>query len=876
MTHLPSGRALGTLAAVSLGIAALITPGAALATDPTPTPAANYTGAVTGADTSVAYTAGKAQGSNKWGLVGDVETRVNDATYNYGILVDTTNNRLWVTDSGKVLYSNFGCRLSGHSGPSCQTGTPRVFVYGQSNTTAAEATNYTGNGTFSAHGASNDGIGKTWEEPAERTVIRDGIYDTNPLKHGPRGITKSGDKIFVVDSEAAAPYVEGEQGSRITFFDTAGTKQGAVGFQGPWAHKDKPGVAFYSVSAATDIDGSILINSEVSDRLVRYGADGSLLPQEDNLKLDAPTNNGVEPLRADATRFLRNPYGVAVDPVDGRRYIALVNFGDDAANNDTYRAKPFVEVRNAQNEVIQRLGAGYAPNQDVATIFPSGRTMFGPAVALEPGAQPYRHLFAWTQSSGVYEFDAAGNYQRQWGNGTTAAANKQFDHVAKANMVAAPAGQSVGTHSKVDAAVQGAVGDVRVPGYSTPRGISFDAAGHKYVTVGEGGRGARVLILGMTPLPVSELRVERGATPGAGAGAGAGADGGAGAGADGGGAGAAPGTVKLTWEQDGSAGPSRDAVRDYVVEQSVDGGETWTVVENAPSVAKERTLTGLDPHVTYTFRVSAWNEAGNGDWLVVSLPGEPKQTPSASASASITASQSASASVSASASISASVSVSASPSQSTSTSPSASASASQSASASASSSTSASASASQSASASASASASQSASASASSSTSASASASASASVSASVSVSASPSQSTSTSPSASASASQSASVSVSASPSASVSESASTTPSVTASVEPSASATPSQSPSAAQSETPTVTPEPSLTPTASAKPSESHVAAPATPKVTQGPKPAGKLARTGADLSGTAVLALILAIGGAVLLSARSLRRSK
>ena len=46
----------------------------------------------------------------------------------------------------------------------------------------------------------------------------------------------------------------------------------------------------------------------------------------------------------------------------------------------------------------------------------------------------------------------------------------------------------------------------------------------------------------------------------------------------------------------------------------VDSGSGWAVAPHAASTGKSRTVTGLDPALTYSFRVSAWNEAGNGDW----------------------------------------------------------------------------------------------------------------------------------------------------------------------------------------------------------------------------------------------------------------------
>ncbi|MYM18618.1 hypothetical protein GSY69_01135 [Brevibacterium sp. 5221] len=63
-------------------------------------------------------------------------------------------------------------------------------------------------------------------------------------------------------------------------------------------------------------------------------------------------------------------------------------------------------------------------------------------------------------------------------------------------------------------------------------------------------------------------------------------------------------------------------IKDYVVEQHMEGdvdasgADRWTVVPKKEASTKTRwTVEGLDPAKHYDFRVSAWNEAGNGDWL---------------------------------------------------------------------------------------------------------------------------------------------------------------------------------------------------------------------------------------------------------------------
>ncbi|MGC3953880.1 MAG: fibronectin type III domain-containing protein [Propionicimonas sp.] len=129
----------------------------------------------------------------------------------------------------------------------------------------------------------------------------------------------------------------------------------------------------------------------------------------------------------------------------------------------------------------------------------------------------------------------------------------------------------------------------------TVRGIAFDARGFMYLTVSEGTANTRVQIFARTPESVTGLTgVYTDATNTA---------------------------ATLTWDAlPGGVTPDAQApLRDYVIEQSTDGGLTWSVVNTPQSTAATVTLTGLDPLLTYQFRVSAWNEAGNGDPEVTSL-----------------------------------------------------------------------------------------------------------------------------------------------------------------------------------------------------------------------------------------------------------------
>lgn len=129
------------------------------------------------------------------------------------------------------------------------------------------------------------------------------------------------------------------------------------------------------------------------------------------------------------------------------------------------------------------------------------------------------------------------------------------------------------------------------PGLTNIRGVASDSRGYLYVTVGQGGSTTRVMILGKTPDAVSSVCPLRSGDKT---------------------------SVNVSWECTGPVAEgdkySQAPVLDYVVEQREVGGTAWTVVPGPASTQKSRTITGLDPTKDYEFRVSAWNEAGNGDW----------------------------------------------------------------------------------------------------------------------------------------------------------------------------------------------------------------------------------------------------------------------
>ncbi len=482
---------------------------------------------------------GKSQGSGLWGYVGDIDTRTT-TTFTYGVAFDPTDESMVVTDSGKVVYSTFSCGLVGQASP-CQIGTPRVFDYRLNAPTAGTGegafTSYTVDGVFTGTATpsasttgdgTNAGLGLRYASLGDRTVVTLPTANGQNLKHGPRGVAFAPDgTAFVVDSESVAP-VGGTPGAVLRFGQGL-TDLPDAGWTGVWAQRDQPGVHFYRVGAATTPQGTVLVNSETSDRLQEYAADGTWIR---SIKLDLPANTAGQ-----GDPGYRNPYGIAVDPVDGSLYLPLVNFRDDAY----WQTKdPFIEKRDANGALIGTFGQGR---------FARGQVIFG--VAVEPKT---RDVFAWTQTGSIQQFTSAGTFVREF----TAA---------------------------------------EFPGLTNVRAVAFDPNGRMYVTVAEGTNNTRVMILGKTPAPVTELTASCPVDKD---------------------------SVTLTWANASATAKApyqQSSLLDFVVERSPKGQGQWQVVPKpAASTATSRTLQGLGDASAYDYRVSAWNEAGNGDTAVVAAP----------------------------------------------------------------------------------------------------------------------------------------------------------------------------------------------------------------------------------------------------------------
>jgi hypothetical protein len=72
--------------------------------------------------------------------------------------------------------------------------------------------------------------------------------------------------------------------------------------------------------------------------------------------------------------------------------------------------------------------------------------------------------------------------------------------------------------------------------------------------------------------------------------------------------------VKLTWLRPRWNGGA--VIRDYVVQRSADGGQTWRRVRDGVRIRRTATVSGLVRGHLYSFRVSAKNRVGRGPWSV--------------------------------------------------------------------------------------------------------------------------------------------------------------------------------------------------------------------------------------------------------------------
>ncbi|PWD49667.1 hypothetical protein C8046_02020 [Serinibacter arcticus] len=256
----------------------------------------------------------------------------------------------------------------------------------------------------------------------------------------------------------------------------------------------------------------------------------------------------------------RSPYAVAVDPADGT---LLVGYIDPGTGNSGFIER--IDPDACTTETITNPAGAVRDRCTVLdTIgvgtFPNGNGSSGTSAAVTFSIQvdpTTQDVYVAARSGLAYVFGQDGTPKGRFSAFGTGAGNGQIS--------------------------------------SAIRGIAFDERGFLYATVGEGTAATRVEIFARTPDPITELTAAYTST--------------------------SLTEATLAWDAlpTGVTDDAQTPLRDYVVEQSIDGGTTWSVVPTPVTTSTGATVTGLDPVLAYQFRVSAWNEAGNGDTAVVPL-----------------------------------------------------------------------------------------------------------------------------------------------------------------------------------------------------------------------------------------------------------------
>lgn len=141
--------------------------------------------------------------------------------------------------------------------------------------------------------------------------------------------------------------------------------------------------------------------------------------------------------------------------------------------------------------------------------------------------------------------------------------------------------------------------EVRDAPYATARDLAETADGWLVMTTKQG---SSLRILAESPSPVAGLT-------GAG--------------------GSSPGSVDLAWSESVFT-RGQAPVLDYVIEQSSDGGTTWHTLDRQASTKTTATITGLSAGA-YSFRVTAYSEAGRGDAAVISDVAPAQEAPAIAA-----------------------------------------------------------------------------------------------------------------------------------------------------------------------------------------------------------------------------------------------------
>ncbi len=500
--------------------------------------------------TSVVPTAGKARGSGLWGFAGDVRTQASGGVFNYDLDVSPTDGSLWVSDSAKVLY-----------------------------TSSAFLCTLSGGVKISAS-ACLVGESRLSHYPVVGTDWGTGQY----LVNGAYSVPAAGSNAGVGANYAALGQAQKTNGSDLTNGRFGGIRGLATTLTGDvWAVD-----ADYALTpVATSFKGVRVVRGDFTEGpsfgKAVWSSGTTWTNRNDPESLDYPVGaarmlNGdmivtsqtpelLKQYKPDGT-FVRNislhqpagtagpgdagyrsPYAVAVDPTSGDLLVGYIDPG------------------NGNRSFVERIATTGCTTEPTANPAGSSRDLC-----------PVKDVIGWG--------DLATGDGQTWATFAIAVEPRTGDVYVSQRSGQVAVFASDGTYRGRFSAFGGGTGNGQV---ATVRGMVFDARGFLYATVSEGTANARVEIFARTPDPITGLsatytdQTKTAAT--------------------------------LTWNPlaEGVTADSQAPLKDYVIEQSVDGGTTWSTVPTPANTTAHQEITGLDAAKQYVFRVSAWNEAGNGD-----------------------------------------------------------------------------------------------------------------------------------------------------------------------------------------------------------------------------------------------------------------------
>lgn len=522
-------------------------------------PAANLT---TSGQTSVPLTTGKAQGSGLWGYVGDLKTNsgTGSSVYSYGIAISPVDGSVWVTDSAKVVYTSSTAMCSLLNGTmvssgACLIGVSTLIKY-PLNTSADWSTGqYSANGTYSASiPAGNNGGIGANYATRANALTTTGSSGTAGNFGGARGVTVDSTGKIWVSDPDVAVNSAAAANRRYIRTFNADTTEST------------PSLGNTSLGWADKyqdgyFDYPVGIAQLKNGNIMTMSQTAQLLKEYTtdgtfvrNIFLNQPANTAYT-----NDKGIRYPYAIAVDPADGT---VLVGYTDQGNGNSSIVQR--IDLNNCtvsanynQCTVLNTIGIGQLANGNGNDSTSPGVTF---AIAVDPVTE---NIYVAQRSGQMYAFKQDGTYLGRVGAYGSGTANGQITSV---------------------------------------RGIAFDARGYMYVTTSEGTANTRVEIFARTANAVTNLVQSC----------------------------TSENSLTLSWnapdttdasviEGNTTAGVNGIVpVKDYVVEESTNGGATWNVVSQAASTDTSRTISSLDPSQTYSFRVSAWNEAGNSDAVTLS------------------------------------------------------------------------------------------------------------------------------------------------------------------------------------------------------------------------------------------------------------------